>query len=134
MFPIPIPTCFPNTSWKTGLCILTSGTPELWGWILNFLQGLLREQMLCCILHCPEPDQAVTVSGFHRNPAGNKYHTTPESRWGLSWAGKDLKNLLGADFKVWREGLITPNCFINIPKGEDEAGKHKHCPCQPLFL
>lgn len=81
--------------------------------------------MLCCILHCPEPDQAVTASGFNRSPAGNKYHTTPESRWGLSsaWAGKDLKNSLGADFKVWREGLITPNCFINIPKCEDEAGK-----------
>lgn len=81
--------------------------------------------MLCCILHCPEPDQAVTASGFNRSPAGNKYHTTPESRWGLSsaWAGKDLKNSLGADFKVWREGLITPNCFVNIPKCEDEAGK-----------
>lgn len=49
--------------------------------------------MLCCILHCPEPDQAVTVSGFNRSPAGSKYHTTPESRWGLSsamgWEGPE---------------------------------------------
>lgn len=136
MLPITILTCFPNTLWKTELHVLTSGTSELWGWILNFLKGLLREQMLCCILHCPEPDQAVTVSGFNRSPAGNKYHTTPESRWGLSsaWAGKDLKNLLGADFKVWREGLITPNCFINIPKCEEEADKAQTLSLQAILL